>query len=639
MESQNERIHHTSGYLLNSGDDVLAFFQSYFTKVEFRSYIFYLIQMLEMFLITVISTLVFISSHKNDDLIHKLYHNFLSKCYISPSIFDVNTIPYLIIGTILFLIFLFIIYTIYLGYIIKKDDNTINPNIVKPWIIIKQLVLPIPGYLIGSYFGYYFLLLTKKIYISQLFLIITVGIFWSWLVISSNILYSSYHFKRNNDISQIHHNYYLFDSFITIIPMIQTILPYVITVFISSSYKYIIYTIITSIISIFVIIFDISNHAYYNDSMNQFIVFLFLIKMPISYIWSIDETNPTKLKSYLVFNFLFITTTFILIKLISKYYLKCNQIQSNDQISIESQEEISIENSKDQSIQIFDPFINFPYPFNLVSLTKQDIILGVYLSTSIVSMILFNGLAATRMPISKALPDIIQEHFYVADYLRTNVNSSFEISNILVLIQIALLIIFFLIVPQYLNVRRFVFIYGTLCYIRTISFTLTTLPAPCTGAPKCPCSDPEIINRFRNGNPIKIAFTWLFGLGMFLKLPQCGDLIISGHTMWLWLTSRTLCSVMEYVIPRPFNLLSIALLMAFTLIAMAYIVLSKNHYSIDVWFAFLITELLFTAYNSLAENSVQQRPNWSLCQKIIRFIETRPPKRILMQTKMLMQYK
>ena len=404
MESQNERIHHTSGYLLNSGDDVLAFFQSYFTKVEFRSYIFYLIQMLEMFLITVISTLIFISSHENDDLIHKLYHNFLSKCYISPSIFDVNTIPYLIIGTILFLIFLFIIYTIYLGYIIKKDDNTINPNIVKPWIIIKQLVLPIPGYLIGSYFGHYFLLLTKKIY--------------------------------------IHHNYYLFDSFITIIPMIQTILPYVITVFISSSYKYIIYTIITSIISIFVIIFDISNHAYYNDSMNQFIVFLFLIKMPISYIWSIDETNPTKL----IFNFLFITTTFILIKLISKYYLKCNQIQSNDQISIESQEEISIENSKDQSIQIFDPFINCPYPFNLVSLTKQDIILGVYLSTSIVSMILFNGLAATRMPVSKALPDIIQEHFYVADYLRTNVNSSFEISNILVLIQIALLIIFFLIV-------------------------------------------------------------------------------------------------------------------------------------------------------------------------------------------------
>ena len=72
---------------------------------------------------------------------------------------------------------------------------------------------------------------------------------------------------------------------------------------------------------------------------------------------------------------------------------------------------------------------------------------------------------------------------------------------------------------------------------------------------------------------------------------------------------------------------------------MCYIILSKNHYSIDVWFAFLLTELFFTLYNSLSENAIQpQRPTWSLAQKIIKFFETRPPKRILAQTKMMMQY-
>ena len=649
MEQQNEQEYSSSNFF-TSGNDLITSFQSYFSKVEFHSYFcFYILQILEILFITVLSTLTFLPLIKNSGSIQKYLLNFISICCISPSIFNDKSSTYFVIGTILLLIFLLIGYSLYLVWIIKKDNAPLSSNFLKPWVILQRLFLPFPGYIIGSYMGYYLTELTRKIYLGQLLLIIATMIFWSWSVVSSSLLYNSYQIKRKNDNCQIRHNYFLIDCFTTIFPMIQAIIPYMISIFISSSAKSIINASITSLISIFIIFFVMINHVYYDNSMNQYISYIYLIKIPLSFIWVIEQFFPIKLEKYLMFCLAFMIISFAFIK-IASIYIPCNLRNSTrlnlgqSDIKIDDQEQVvplNIQLTDDQISQssFFDPFISWPYPFNLISMTSQDITLFIYLIIGVTTMVISNAFAAQRMPIANALPDIIQEHFYVADYLRKNSNSPFQISNILVFIQVFLLIVTVLTVPQYLNVRRFVIIYSTLCLIRSVSFLLTTLPAPCTGSPNCPCADPEILNQFKKGNPFKISLTWLFGLGMFLSLPQCGDLIISGHTMWLWLASRTICSSMEYALPRPFNWLLNIILITFTLITMCYIILSKNHYSIDVWFAFLFTELFFSLYNSLSENAIQpQRPTWSLIQKIIKYFETRPPKRILAQTKMMMQY-
>lgn len=627
-------------------NDFLASFQSNFINVNFRSYFFiYLFQIAEILFITVISTLTFLPSIQNDSSSRKVLNDFLTFCYLTPSFYGNKSLTYLIIGIILLSNCLIIGYTFYITWNIKKSNVSLDSESLKPWIILQRLFLPLPGYIIGCNLGYYLTELTSTIYLSQLLLIIMTGIIWCWSIISTSILYNSSQYQRKNDICQIRHNFVLLDTFITILPMFQALFPYIFSIFVSSSANSVINVCITFLISFIVIIFVAFKHVYYNDSMNQYVIFLFLIKIPLSFIWVTEQIPSAKYGKYVLFSVIIIFFVFILFKIFTKCNLcnhqsfkqqsKQNLNQSNLSIEEQSQETQVDTNQSD----IFDPFIDCPYPFNLISLTYQDIILIIYLIIAIFFMIIINGFAAQRMPISNALPDLIHDHFSVADSLRSKkANSSFQISNVVVLIQVFLLILFFLTVPQYLNVRRFAFIYASLCYIRTISFLITSLPAPCTGSPKCPCSDPEVIRRFKEGNAIKIAMTWLFGLGMFLKYPQCGDLIISGHTMWLWAASRTLCSVMNYVIPKPFNWLSNSILIALTFLAMSYIVLSKNHYSIDVWFGFLLAEFLFTLYSGYAELSIYPlHKNSSLFLKIIKFIETRPPKRILMQTKMILQ--
>lgn len=643
MEHQNERNIRISNYLLNSENDFSESFQLHFTKVEFRSYFFfYLFQMLEMLFITVVSTLTFLPSNDNDNTIQKYFNKILSLLYLSPSLFDHRSISYFIILPILFILFLGILYTIYLGYIFKKDKVLLNTNLLKPWIVLQRLVLPIPGNIIGSYFGHYFFELKAKIYLDQLFLSIAAGVLWPWSVISASILYNSYQYKRKNDICQIRPNYILFDCFVTIFPMFQAMIPYIISVFVSTpASKCITSACITSIISFFVIIYLSFNHTYYSESMNNNVTFLFMIKIPLSFIWLVEEIYPAKFNLYLLFCLLFMVVTFALIKILSKCYCQNPRVQirkNQSNISLQVQDQENPLTPQNDQLIIYDPFIDWPYPFNLVSLTRQDVILIIYLMMSVVTMTTVNGFAAQRIPLTKALPDFIQDHFFVADYLRENITSPFQISNVVVFIQIFLLIAFFLTVPQYMNVRRFVCIYGTLCLIRSVSFLITSLPPPCAGSPNCPCATPEVIKLFKEGNPFFIGLTWLFGVGIFLKYPQCGDLIISGHTMWLWLTTRTLCSVMVYAFPPPFNWLANSVLIVLTLIAMVYIVLSKNHYSIDVWFAFLLVELFYVLYNSLSDNVVLNKsPYLNLYQRLIKFIETRPPKRILMQTRMLIE--
>lgn len=654
MEQQNDQNLEEISIITstnNTENNILDVYQPSFAKGEINSNIFYFMQMFELFFITVISTLTVAPTTGDDNSKIKYFNSLISILMMSPSYFNYKTITFFAIALISLLMLLIAILTIYIGIKNRKDDNY-KSNYLKIWIILLRLFLPLPGTIIGCQVGYFFVQLTHKIYPNQVFFSIFTGVFWCWAVITSSLLYNSHKFKRSSDICQIRPNYIQFDCFMTILPMVYTIFPYTISVFVSSPSNSIFYLCVTILLSIFVISFVLLKKPYYNDTMNHFVIFLFLIKIPISFSWKIEISCPNNFEMYLLFCLIFMIGSFALIKLLSTCNICHNTAQLTNQQSLQIMNEQTQNNNihnQDSEIQIdfqydndqsnhsstCDPFINWPYPFNLISLTYTDIFVLSYIILSAIIMTIANSVAAQRMPVQKALPDLIQDRFNVSDYLRTKVaNSPFQISNVLILTQISLLVIFIFTVPQYLNLRRLLFIFGTLYLIRGVSFLITSLPAPCSGSPNCPCADANVIKSFNEGGTMKIAFTWLFGIGIFLKYPQCGDLIISGHTLALWLISRTICSVMVDVIPKPFNWLANGSLITLTVIALIYIILSRNHYSIDVWFGFIFSEILYGYYNSLAALSVlppRQTDHFSL--KVVRFVETRPKKRVLAQTK------
>lgn len=148
------------------------------------------------------------------------------------------------------------------------------------------------------------------------------------------------------------------------------------------------------------------------------------------------------------------------------------------------------------------------------------------------------------------------------------------------------------------------------------------MPAPCAGLPNCPCADPKELDRLRSLNPLKIALTWTFGFGMFAKLPQCGDLIVSGHTMFMWQTSRWIMEVTQRILPTWFSFL-VKLASYYTfLTGICYITLSRNHYTIDIWFGFIISEACFYIYGML-EEKVEDASNNQFMVRVLRWFETR----------------
>ncbi|KAH0794890.1 phosphatidylcholine:ceramide cholinephosphotransferase 2-like isoform X6 [Histomonas meleagridis] len=240
-------------------------------------------------------------------------------------------------------------------------------------------------------------------------------------------------------------------------------------------------------------------------------------------------------------------------------------------------------------------------------------------------MVYLNALTAQRMPETTALPDYLHEKFSIAKSLReSKYYGNYQISNIACIINGITLISFFFTARDSFNVRRIVIIYATLCYIRAVSFFLTTMPAPCTGTTKCPCSEHKALTDLKHANPFMIAFSWLFGLGMFLTHPQCGDLVISGHTMFLWLSTLGILDVIRIKIPTPFKQLMSASWVMFIMVSLLFIIISRNHYSIDVWFGFIFPQMFWMLYKA-GQNSLKFKPgnNDSCLLELLRWIEYR----------------
>lgn len=594
--------------------DYLYKFQTGISTIEIHSKFFYIIHEIEMLFLVIISGLSFFTISKVKNPIIIKFNSILTLLYISPSIFnDQIYATYTVIGVIIFLTFLMALFTFLIGRRVSKN-LTINQLTIKIWIMLTHLFLPIPGHIIGYYYGYHLCELTHSIHFNQLAFITFAGIFWCWTIITCNIIYNSYPFKRNNDICQIKHDYSKFQNIILILPMLQGMGPSFATVFFPMIDFYV-YSILSFFKSLFILIFITIKKPYHENSMNNYSEFLFIVQMQLSLILLIEKHFAGYFEYYCIFIAAFIILSPVII-------FKFSSKSPNENLSNNNQK-------TKKNTNIFDPTINFPFPFNRVSLTKTDIFLWIYVFSCVIFMEILNAIAAQRLPSIGPLPDFIHNRFIISKCIRSNFTNTYsQISNDFILFQIALLFFILFVFPEHFDFRRAVLIYGVICIIRSISFILTSLPVPCAGDPNCPCADRQILIALKKGNPVSIAMSWLFGLGMFLSYPECGDLIISGHTVCIWLFTRTCSAALASAIKRPFNWLVSGFLYTFSIFSMGYIIMSKNHYSIDVWFGLVLTEMMWNIYNATLKSALKEpQKSDTLGIRLVRWIEDRPPGR------------
>jgi hypothetical protein len=264
------------------------------------------------------------------------------------------------------------------------------------------------------------------------------------------------------------------------------------------------------------------------------------------------------------------------------------------------------------------------WPWNMLSLTLQDLFCCVFFVGGFLFMTYTNAFAATRMPIANALPDVLHSAFPVADALRNRSSGALQLSNVGCLVSGGQLTVAWICRPRNLNVRRLSFVWGAMVILRSVAFSLTALPAPCAGLANCPCARPETIQLLASTAPIKIAIRWLVGVGVWMTYPQCGDLIVSGHTIFQWVGFRTLREFFVVAMPQPFARLAIFVNAALIAGSLAHIIIARNHYGVDVFLAWILTEMAWLMYGLAAE--IAKRPPQKSEKgvvKFVRWIETR----------------
>jgi hypothetical protein len=241
-------------------------------------------------------------------------------------------------------------------------------------------------------------------------------------------------------------------------------------------------------------------------------------------------------------------------------------------------------------------------PRNLLNGMPQDFFCFLYFLRGWFWMTALNAYAAARMPSGLPLPDLLHKACPVASTLRIKSFDVLQLSNISCLLNGGILTLSWLLRRDNLNIRRLVFISTTFLILRSFAFTLTSLPAPCAGLAHCPCADPETLHLLATTPPLKVVLIWMFGAGIFLKYPQCGELIISGHTTSLWASFRSLADFLNRTFDQPFSRLGIFLNGAVVATFLGYIVISRNHSGVNVFFGWLLPEAIWQTYQ-LAKNA------------------------------------
>jgi hypothetical protein len=335
----------------------------------------------------------------------------------------------------------------------------------------------------------------------------------------------------------------------------------------------------------------------------RWVGFLFIQSVPVSLLWCVEELHPPKVLAWFIICALLAVPVWFCAGCIPVGRAVSDDTDSADTMTREP----------------------VPWPRNIFRRERTDWFVGIYFLLALAVMAYCNAHAARRMPLAPALPDVAHDIFPVGDQLRkASQFGAFQFSNIACLVNAVALILALVIHPEHINARKPLVVYATVAYIRSVAFTVTGLQSACTGLAKCPCSEPAIIKRFKERSPLAIAIGWFFGLGIYLRYPQCGDLIISGHTMWLWLSWKMMKDVINRLFKEPFDRLLRYLALALVLPSMIYIIIVRNHYSVDVFFGFLLIEILWCAYSVAevaARKPCKETDMWLV--KLVRWIETR----------------
>lgn len=215
-------------------------------------------------------------------------------------------------------------------------------------------------------------------------------------------------------------------------------------------------------------------------------------------------------------------------------------------------------------------------------------------------MNIFNVITYSRMPTKEPLTDIISDKWKNFGYLRNNQKlMKHQPMDIYGFIIIPCVSISGLIFWNHVNVTRFGICYIICLHIRTLLFTVTNLPPPCIGFPKCPCANVPY-SKFKDQYSIfKIAMKYTLGGGVWYgDVPQCGDLTMSGHTIYNWtLTLFFLNTISNGLENYPLVVLCIKIIFytAITTVT-TYIILIRNHYTIDIVLAVVYVILVWNIY-------------------------------------------
>lgn len=543
-----------------------------------------------------------------------MWYSMLEWIYGSP---DLTSMKY-IQGIMCFLICV-VSFSLFVSF--YRARTRVNPVVLHVHSLVNMIFVPVTSVSIGAHFGFFFVKLSHTTaYIVELIMVVMCAVLYLWICYNFSASYKSGFENRMGNSLQTKMDYAWVNVLIDTLPLVFSAMPGVLESVIDPpgmrSTAHIL-VVISVCAALSVICFSL--RPFVAVSSNKHILWLSVTAGMFSATWYFSENY----KSYGGIHFAgSLVVSIILLFILESMRIECNEIPSDLELRIDNPMTLPMEDIEQEET----PATMRPWPFSLFSFHVQDIIIGTFLIFSIGFMLWMNVLTAKRMPQMAALPDIGHEAFNVADVIRTSAQyGTFQFSNLAVIACLGFIGVGYLIYPNKLNVRRPAFCYGILACIRGLAFYMTKMPAPCAGSENCPCADPNILKMIKETNSFSIWLSWLFGMGMHITFPQCGDLIISGHTMFLWLAMRILHDFLPKFLWKPLSSLVNFVISGLVAAAMFYIVIAKNHYSIDVYFGALFTELVWSLYRG-AQNASTKIPSsdeyWTV--KLVRWIETRP---------------
>uniref|UniRef100_A0AC34QID4 Sphingomyelin synthase-like domain-containing protein n=1 Tax=Panagrolaimus sp. JU765 TaxID=591449 RepID=A0AC34QID4_9BILA len=195
---------------------------------------------------------------------------------------------------------------------------------------------------------------------------------------------------------------------------------------------------------------------------------------------------------------------------------------------------------------------------------------------------------------------------------------------------VSMIFIFIFHKNRHVVIRRIFFIIGVLYTLRTISMLCTQLPPGYAD------------NDFRCRDQLKPANrTWKVYLSRLLEQTihvgfqdiedkmLCGDLLFSGHTLVMIMSALTV----SYYLPEDKKYLRY-LPQSFSVIGMICMIISRTHYTVDVFFAILLSFSVFSLYHAFCEiDTYRERRNsvlngWMIAKTILWLEENVVPGKV-----------